>query len=131
MCPALKKNISKYTVGLVSIMRSILPEYTRLGRFALDNSNRNKAMIRKKENDPFYFKDRFCLATVHSLLSTIGQNPQTYKEFVCPFLIIQGGVDRSVDPAEAFRLFKESPLEEEDKDILFYEKMWHDIWFEP
>lgn len=131
MCPALKKNISKYIVGLVRIMRSILPEYTSLHKFSLENSNRNRAMIRKKEADPFYYKDRYRLATIHSLLTTMAANPQTYRDFRCPFLIIQGGIDKSVDPAEPYKLFCESPLDEEDKDILFYEDMWHDIWFEP
>lgn len=71
MCPAFKKNISRYTVGLVRIMRSILPEYISLGKFSLENSNRNRAMIRKKEEDPFYYKDRYRLATIHSLLTTM------------------------------------------------------------
>lgn len=36
-----------------------------------------------------------------------------------------------MDPAEPYNLYSQSPLDEEDKDILFYENMWHDIWFEP
>jgi acylglycerol lipase len=45
-------------------------------------------------------------------------------------MIIQGGLDKLVNPDGAFELYYQSKTKEEDKEILFYEKMWHDVWHE-
>lgn len=45
-------------------------------------------------------------------------------------MIVQGGLDKLVNPQVAFDLFAQSRTAPEDKEILFYENMWHDIWHE-
>ena len=35
---------------------------------------------------------------------------KTFNKYYCPFLIIQGGVDKLVHPMGAFELFMQSPL---------------------
>ena len=35
-----------------------------------------------------------------------------------------------VCPDVAFELFEQSKTAEEDKEIIFYENMWHDVWHE-
>jgi acylglycerol lipase len=45
-------------------------------------------------------------------------------------MIVQGGLDKLVNPQVAFELFAQSRTAPEDKEILFYENMWHDIWHE-
>jgi len=33
------------------------------------------------------------------------QSPETFKNYKCPFLVIQGGVDKLVNPMVAFELY--------------------------
>ena len=46
-------------------------------------------------------------------------------------MVVQGGMDKVIDPQVAFDLFSKSKTPENDKEILFYENMWHDVWHEP
>jgi len=41
-------------------------------------------------------------------------------------LVIQGGLDKLVDPELAYELERLSPSD--DKTVLFYDDLWHDIW---
>lgn len=43
-------------------------------------------------------------------------------------MVIQGGIDKLVSPEVAFELFSKSKTSEKDKEIVFYEDVWHDIW---
>jgi acylglycerol lipase len=45
-------------------------------------------------------------------------------------MVIQGGLDKLVNPDVAFELFSLSRTPIEDKEIIFYDNMWHDIWHE-
>jgi acylglycerol lipase len=45
-------------------------------------------------------------------------------------MVVQGGIDKLVNPEVAFELYEKSQTQEEDKSIVFYENMWHDIWHE-
>ena len=40
-------------------------------------------------------------------------------------MVIMGGRDRLVDPHAAFELIEKTKTAEEDKEILFFEDMWH------
>ena len=46
-------------------------------------------------------------------------------------MVIHGGCDKIIDPQVAFDLYSMSKTPEEDKEILFYEQMFHDVWHEP
>jgi alpha-beta hydrolase superfamily lysophospholipase len=56
---------------------------------------------------------------------------RTFANYRCPFLAIQGGSDRVVSPMGVFELYEQSPLSEEEKDLIFIEDMWHAIWHDP
>ena len=55
-------------------------------------------------------------------------SPETFKNYRCPFFVIQGGLDKVVHPMGAIELYQQSPLKEDDKEMLFYEHMWHSVW---
>lgn len=46
-------------------------------------------------------------------------------------MVIMGGRDRLVDPHVAFELIEKTKTSEEDKEILFFENMWHVMTYEP
>lgn len=121
MAPALKGDYSMFVVAASSFLRFILPEKTKLTPPLYNNCNRNPAIAKFIEKDPYAYKGRASLATMNFLLKEMSRCSATFKNYNCPFLIIQGGSDKIIDPIVAFQLFQESPLSEEDKDVLFYE----------
>ena len=53
-----------------------------------------------------------------------------FSQYDLPFMIVQGGADKLISPQVAFELFQKSKTALEDKEILFYEHMLHDVWAE-
>ena len=53
---------------------------------------------------------------------------KTFKLYKAPFLVLQAGIDKLVDPFLGFDLMKESPST--DKEHIFYETSWHNMWGE-
>ena len=59
--------------------------------------------------------------------------PATFDKFDIPFVVVQGGLDKLVNPIGAFELYDKSPSKDKQVPfplikIWFYEKMWHDVW---
>jgi acylglycerol lipase len=131
MAPALKNQVGSFLVGLSSCLKSLLPEHTKLTPPVYGKASRNPAITDFVKEDPYAYKGRVNLSTAAFLTTTMDSSPATFHNYKCPFLIVQGGCDKLVNPMVAFELFQFSPLPEEEKDILFYEGMWHDIWHEP
>jgi hypothetical protein len=44
------------------------------------------------------------------IVSVMNTSLGDFKSFKCPFLIVQGGLDKLVNPEVAFKLYDESPL---------------------
>lgn len=40
----------------------------------------------------------------------MSESEKTFKEFKCPFMIVQGGLDKLVNPEVAFRLYDEADV---------------------
>ena len=131
MAPAIKSIFNIWLKRAVNILKMILPEKTRLTKPKNGVGTINPGINTKRDNDPFVNAERHCLSSIHFLLNHMEKCPETYKKYKCPFLTIQGGIDKLVHPMGAFDLFNQSPLDEKDKDIIFVEEMWHDLWHEP
>lgn len=43
-----------------------------------------------------------CLSTVDMIVKTMEESPKTFKDYKCPFIVIQGGTDKLVNPDVAF-----------------------------
>ena len=131
MAPALKNSVGSALVGLTGFLKKLLPEDAKLIKPIYGRASRNPAITGFVKQDPHVYKGRVNMATTAFLVNTMDASPATFHNYRCPFLIVQGGLDKLVNPMVAFELYQRSPLAEEDKDILFYENMWHDIWHEP
>lgn len=110
MAPALKNNVNNFLVGLSAFMKKILPQDTRLIKPLKGNSNSSLSIVEELSNDPYVYKGRCSLSTISFLTKTMDMSPSTFQNYTCPFLVIQGGLDRVVNPMAAFELFKTSPL---------------------
>jgi esterase/lipase len=53
------------------------------------------------------------------LLSVMEQAPETYPYFSAPFLIVQGGHDKLVNPEGAFELYEQSRSLDKQVGMLF------------
>jgi hypothetical protein len=49
------------------------------------------------------------------LVETMDKSPPTFKSYNSPFMVIQGGLDKLVNPMGAFELFEQSKTHIEDK----------------
>ncbi len=49
------------------------------------------------------------------LVTTMDTSPETFSQYSCPFMIIQGGLDKLVNPEVAFELYDKSQTKVEDK----------------
>ena len=65
------------------------------------------------------------------MVEFIAHSRDTFADYDQPFMVIHGGKDKLVDPMVAFDLYKQSKTPEQDKEIIFHEDMFHDIWHEP
>jgi acylglycerol lipase len=48
------------------------------------------------------------LSTLDMIVSTMDKSPNTFHLYKCPFIIIQGGLDKLVNPEVAFELYDKS-----------------------
>ena len=68
-------------------------------------------MLEVLDEDPHFFKQRNrYLATWFTLINTMIETPSTFTNYKCPFLAIQGGTDKVVNPMGVFELYEKSPL---------------------
>lgn len=128
MAPALKNQVGGFLVKASRFLKTLLPEHTKLTNPVYGTASRNPAITDFVKKDPHTYKGRVHLSTASFLVDTMDKCPLTFQSYNSPFLIIQGGCDKLVNPMVAFELMQYSSTAEEDKDIIFYEHMWHDIW---
>ena len=110
MAPALKNWIPWYSKVMIRVLKNVLPEHTQFGSAAPKYSYRNPAIIDFLMADPFVYKEKNLLATWYTLGDTMDHVPHTFKTYKCPFLVIQGGIDKLVHPMGGFELYEQSPL---------------------
>ncbi len=77
----------------------------RLTKPTYGMASKNPQITEDIKADNFSYKERIHLSTAHMLVNTMDISPQTFKEYSCPFMIIQGGLDKLVNPEVAFDLF--------------------------
>jgi len=102
MAPALKNQVGGFLVGVSKYLRTLLPEHTKLTGPIYGKASRNPTITDFVKSDPFSYKGRVNLATTAFLTSTMECSPDTFKNYRCPFLIVQGGLDKLVHPMVAF-----------------------------
>ena len=66
-------------------------------------------------NDKYFKKDKVQLGLLLNLKQFIGESKETFSEYERPFMIVQGGSDKLIDPQVAFDLYTMSKTPEKDK----------------
>ena len=110
MAPALKNQVGQFLVKASEFLSKLLPEHTKLTGPVYGKASRNPAITDFVKEDPYAYKGRVNLSTTTFLTKTMDNSPKTFTEYRCPFLVVQGGLDKLVNPMVAFELFQQSPL---------------------
>lgn len=129
MAPALRSFHGSTSMYFAKFLKFLMPrsQVPKIGRGGKHGS-RNPNVSELRRSDKYRYLDKPYISTLSSTLEAIDHYSQTFESFDKPVLLIQGALDSSVDPEGTIDLYErcKSP----DKKILFYSKMWHNVWQE-
>ena len=66
--------------------------------------------------------------SISSVLESLEEVSKLYGALSAPYLLMQSGVDKSIDLFAPIDLEKESPSK--DKLTFYYKDMWHSVFYE-
>ncbi|EAS06200.2 alpha/beta hydrolase family protein (macronuclear) [Tetrahymena thermophila SB210] len=127
--PALKPVQKGFAVKFVkSIVGTLAPKWCFVQQTG-KNAHRSLKLAEYQAKDPYSYIHKLSAGSIKTIYTAMEKSYETFGQYNAPFLVIQGGLDKCVDPDLAFDLMEKSPSK--DKQIIYYEGMWHDIWHEP
>jgi acylglycerol lipase len=128
--PAIKvsDSISRATITIGKILSVLAP---KAGVLALNPSgvSRDPAVVAAYLNDPLVFHGKTPARLAAELLKTMLRTTAEAGKITLPFIVVQGGEDKLVDPAGAQMLYDKASSK--DKTIKVYEGLYHEVFNEP
>lgn len=82
-----------------------------------DSASKNPLVGESSAVNPLNYTGKVIPGSVKAVLNGFDISEKTFSQFHTPFVVIQGGIDKLVDPFAAFDLEKESPSK--DKTLIF------------
>jgi acylglycerol lipase len=121
-------NISQATITLGKILSVLAP---KAGLLALDANgvSRDPEVVAAYVNDPLVFHGKTPARLAAELLKAMLRVTAEVGKISLPFMVVQGGEDRLVDPAGAQMLYDKASSK--DKTIKIYEGLHHEVFNEP
>lgn len=103
------------TSFVVSLANFLLPK--NFGTMKIDPSTncRNPNYLQYCQKDELFVKGRVKIGTLAGILDFLTESQQTFSSYDQPFMIIQGGKDKLIDPQVSFDLYSKSKTAESDK----------------
>lgn len=80
------------------------------------------------KKDPYIYHGRLWVKTVQEIIFAMAKIKREYSNLRVPYLLIQSGSDKLVDPFACLDLEKASPSP--DKTTVLIHGMWHAVWFD-
>jgi len=80
------------------------------------------------KTDPYIYKEGMWTATAWTMLATMLNFAKQFKNLETPYLLVQSGMDKLVDPFLSVDLERVSPSK--DKTTVIIQDMWHNVWFD-
>ena len=128
--PAIKvsDSISPVTVTMGKILSRILP---KAGVVSLDPGaiSRDPEVVEAYVNDPFVFHGKTPARLAAEMLKAMKRVKAKAEKITLPFIAVQGGKDKLVDPSGAQMLYDKAGSK--DKTLNVYEGLYHEIHNEP
>jgi acylglycerol lipase len=121
-------SISRATITIGKILSVLAP---KVGVLALDAKgiSRDPEVVRAYVNDPLVFHGKTPARLAAELLKAMLRVTGEADEIRLPFIVVQGGEDKVVDPAGAQMLYDKAGSK--DKTIKVYEGLYHEVFNEP
>ena len=101
----------------------------RITEFDQNLSTRNKDYHSYFRRNPYIYSGKMNVRTAVAMLDGLEEAESKLKLVKTPFIVFQGGADKAVSP-EVTKKFVETCLSN-DKELVIYEEMYHDIFHEP
>ena len=119
---------SSIVIFINRVIASVMP---RLGVLRLDASgiSRDPQVISDYENDPLVYRGKATAGLVTALFSAMKRVVENATSIRLPMLIMHGSVD-SLTAVEGSKLLHDS-ISSEDKKIVIYDGLYHEILNEP
>ncbi len=111
---------------IFAIVSLILPNF-RLPAYATRNGSKYK-LNEYLKSDPYLYKEGMWTSTAWTMLTTMLNFSKQFKHLQTPYLIVQSGMDKLIDPFLAIDLEKFSPSK--DKTTVLIYDMWHNVWMD-
>lgn len=111
---------------LTLLLSTIFP-YQQLVKQTGRNGTRYR-LDHYSQNDPHLYHGRLYPKTVQQILLAMGQTKRKFSKFITPYLCVQSGCDKLVDPFACLDLQEQSPCT--DKTTVIIYDMWHAIWLD-
>ena len=128
--PAIKigDSVSPMTITMSKILAKIAP---KAGVLALDAStiSRDPQVASTYANDPLVFHGKTPARLAAEMLKAMIRVTAEVSTISLPFIVVQGGDDKLVDPGGAQMLYEKASSK--DKIIKIYEGMYHEVFNEP
>ena len=78
--------------------------------------------------DPYLYKDKIVPGTMKVVLDLMEEIEDEWDMFTSPFILIQSGMDKVVDPFLGIDF--EKTCKSKDKTVLYFKDMWHSVFDE-
>lgn len=128
--PAVKvgDSISSFTITVSKVLSKLAP---KMGVLALDASliSRDPQVVLAYVNDPLVFHGKTPARMGAEMLTAMQRISAEASKITLPFLVVQGGEDKLVDPAGARMLH--DMASSKDKMLEIYPGMYHEVFNEP
>ena len=128
--PAVKvgDSISPLTITMSKVLSKFAP---RMGVLALDVNaiSSDPAVVEAYANDPLVFHGKTPARLGAEMLSAMLRITAETGKISLPFIVVQGGEDKLVDPAGAQMLYDKASSK--DKTIKIYDGLYHEVFNEP
>lgn len=128
LSPALRENKESqpYMKKLGKVFGALFPKGTIFpqsfnSQSRIDQTDRIMA-------DPYIYKDKVVPGSVKVILETMAEIENQFSKFTNPFILIQSGVDKMVDPFLAIDF--EEECQSKDKTVIYCKDMWHAVFGE-
>ncbi len=128
--PAIKigAGISPATITMGKILSVVMP---KAGVLALDAGaiSRDPQVVSTYANDPLVFHGKTPARLAAEMLKAMQRVTAELGKITLPFIAVQGGQDKLVDPAGAQMLYDRASSK--DKTIKIYDGLYHEVFNEP
>jgi acylglycerol lipase len=128
--PAIKigESVSPLTITMGKVLSLLVP---KAGVLALDAGmiSRDQQVVTAYANDPLVFHGKTPARLATEMVKAMQRVTDDVGKITLPFIAVQGGQDKLVDPAGAQMLYDKASSK--DKTIKIYDGLYHEVFNEP